>query len=143
MSEIGKQLRTVRQSSGKTQAEVATHLNLSRSTVVQMERGKRRVTADDVERLALLYQCSPTVLLPGAQVAETDCAGDVMVDLVQAFPSIRDNDEQLTETRRVLAIAKTLTDLEQRLCLDSNSLGSHSYNVGAPNIAWEAMEQGF
>ncbi|MBI84783.1 MAG: hypothetical protein CMJ81_16445, partial [Planctomycetaceae bacterium] len=138
-----KQLRTVRQSSGKTQAEVATHLNLSRSTVVQMERGKRRVTADDVERLALLYQCSPTVLLPGAQVAETDCAGDVMVDLVQAFPSIRDNDEQLTETRRVLAIAKTLTDLEQRLCLDSNSLGSHSYNVGAPNIAWEAMEQGF
>ena len=143
MSEIGKQLRTVRQSSGKTQAEVAAHLNLSRSTVVQMECGKRRVTADDVERLALLYQCSPTVLLPGAQVAETHCAGDVMADLVQAFPDIRDNDEQLTETRRVLAIARTLTDLEQRLCLDSNSLGLHAYNVGAPNIAWEAMEQGF
>ena len=52
MPEIGRQLRSIRQSNGKTQAEVAGHLNLSRSTVVQMERGNRRVTAEDVERLA-------------------------------------------------------------------------------------------
>lgn len=143
MSEIGKQLRMVRQSNGKTQAEVAAHLKLSRSTVVQMEYGKRRVTAEDVERLALLYQCSPAALLSGTQVVEMDCAGDLLADLIQSFPDIRDDHEQLTETRRVLAIARTLTDLEQRLGLDSNSLGSHAYNVGAPIIAWEAMEQGF
>ena len=143
MSEIGKQLRTVRQSSGKTQAEIAAHLNLSRSTVVQMECGKRRVTAEDVERLAVFYQCSPTTLLSGPQVLQPDCDGDLLADLVQSLPDLRDDHEQLTETRRVLAIARTLTDLEQRLCLDSNSLGTHAYDIGTPNIAWEAMEQGF
>ncbi len=143
MPEVGKQLRHVRQSAGKTQAEVASHLNLSRSTVVQMERGNRRVTAEDVERLASLYQCSPSVLLSGSHVDESEGNDDLLSDLVQAFPSIRDDNEQFTETQRVLAIARTLTDLERRLCLDSNSLGSHTYHVGPPNIAWEAMEQGF
>ncbi|MEK6236327.1 MAG: helix-turn-helix domain-containing protein [Planctomycetales bacterium] len=141
MSEIGKQLRLMRQSSRKTQAEVAKYLNLSRSTVVQMERGKRRVTAEDVERLAALYQCSPSVLLSGSQAPESD--RDLLADLVQAFPSIREDDERFAETRRVFAIARTLTDLERRLGLDSYSLGPHAYDVGAPTIAWEAMEQGF
>ena len=143
MPEIGRILRYIRHSNGKTQAEVASHLNLSRSTVVQMERGNRRVTAEDVERLAALYQCSPSVLLSGPQVGETDCDGDLLADLVQAFPNIRDDKKRFAETRRVLAIARTLTDIEQRLCLNSYSLGPHAYDVGTPNIAWEAMEQGF
>jgi len=143
MPEIGRQLRYIRQSNGKTQAEVADHLNLSRSTVVQMERGNRRVTAEDVERLATFYQCSPSVLLSGPQVDETDCDRNLLADLVQAFPNIRDDNERFMETRRVFAIARTLTELERRLCLDSYSLGPHAYDVGTPNIAWEAMEQGF
>ena len=141
MHEISAQLRNIRRSSGKTQAEVASHLNLSRSTVVQMERGNRRVTAEDVERLATLYQCSPSVLLSGQQDDETD--RDTLADLVQAFPSIRDDNERFREIRRVVAIARTLTDVERRLGLDSYSLGPHAYDVGTPNIAWEAMEQGF
>jgi transcriptional regulator with XRE-family HTH domain len=143
MPEVGRQLRHIRQSSGKTQAEVANHLKLSRSTVVQMERGNRRVTAEDVERLASLYQCSPSVFLSAPPVDETEFQGDVLSDLVHAFPSIRDDSKQFTETQRVLAIASKLTDLERRLCLDANSLGSHAYHIGTPTIAWEAMEQGF
>jgi len=142
MPEIGTQLRNIRRSSGKTQAEVARHLNLSRSTVVQMERGNRRVTAEDLERLATLYQCSPSVLLSGQQADETDLDRDALAELVQAFPSIRDDNERFTEIQRVVAIARTLTDVEQRLGLDSYSLGPHAYDVGTPNIAWEAMEQG-
>ena len=141
MPEVGRQLRSIRQSSGKTQAQVASHLNLSRSTVVQMERGNRRVTAEDVERLAVLYQCSPSVFLSGPQVDETD--GDLLADLVRAFPNIRDDKERFKKTRQVFSIARTLTDLERRLCLNSYSLGPHAYDVGTPNISWEAMEQGF
>lgn len=143
MPEIGRQLRYIRQSNGKTQAEVADHLNLSRSTVVQMERGNRRVTAEDVGRLATFYQCSPSVLLSGPQVDGTDSDRNLLADLVQAFPNIREDNERFMETRRVFAIARTLTELERRLCLDSYSLGPHAYDVGTPNIAWEAMEQGF
>jgi transcriptional regulator with XRE-family HTH domain len=143
MPEIGTQLRNIRRSRRKTQAEVADHLNLSRSTVVQMESGNRRVTAEDVERLATLYQCSPSVLLSGQQDDETDRDRDALADLVQAFPSIRDDHERFEEIRRVVAIARTLTDLERRLGLDSYSLGPHAYDVGMPSIAWEAMEQGF
>lgn len=143
MSEIGKQLRQIRRSNGKTQAEVASHLNLSRSTVVQMERGNRRVTAEDVERLAALYQCSPSVLLSEQQVEETNDDYDLSADLVHAFPGIRDDNERFMEIQRVVAIARKLTDVERRLGLDSYSLGPHAYDVGTPNIAWEAMEQGF
>jgi transcriptional regulator with XRE-family HTH domain len=142
MSEIGRKLRLIRQSNQKTQAEVANHLKTSRSTVVQMERGNRRVTADDVERLAKLYQCSPSILLSGSQVDETQSDCDLLADLVQAFPSIHDDKERFTEIRRVLAIAEVLTDLERRLYLDAYALGPHGYDVGTPKIAWEAMEQG-
>jgi len=141
MPEIGTQLRNSRRSSGKTQTEVARHLNLSRSTVVQMERGNRRVTAEDVDRLAKLYQCSPSVLLSGQQSDETD--RDALADLVQAFPGIVDDSERFMEIRRVVAIARMLTDIERRLGLDSYSLGPHAYDVGTPTIAWEGMEQGF
>jgi len=143
MPEIGTQLRNVRRSRGKTQAEVASHLNLSRSTVVQMESGNRRVTAEDVEHLAKLYQCSPSILLSGQQDNETDHDRDTLADLVQAFPDIRDDNERFMEIQRVVAIARTLTDLERRLGLDSSSLGPHTYDVATPNTAWEAMEQGF
>ena len=143
MAEIGTQLRNIRRSRGKTQAEVASHLNLSRSTVVQMESGNRRVTAEDVERLAKLYRCSPSVLLSGQQDDEMDRDRDTLADLVQAFPDIRDDDARFAEIQRVVAIARTLTDLERRLGLDSSSLGPHTYDVGTPNTAWEAMEQGF
>ena len=141
MPEIGTQLRNVRRSRGKTQAEVASHLNLSRSTVVQMESGNRRVTAEDVERLAKLYQCSPSVLLSGQPDDESD--RDALADLVQAFPGIRDDMERFKEIQRVVAIARTLTDLERRLGIDSSSLGPHTYDVATPHTAWEAMEQGF
>lgn len=143
MSEVGKQLRSIRQSNGRTQAEVARHLNLSRSTIVQMERGNRRVTADDVERLAAFYQCSPSALLATQHDDSTAGDSDLLADLLQAFPGIRDDKERLAETQQVLSIATQLTDLEQRLGLDSYSLGPHAYDVGTPKIAWEAMEQGF
>jgi transcriptional regulator with XRE-family HTH domain len=143
MPEIGTQLRNIRRSRGKTQAEVADHLNLSRSTVVQMESGNRRVTADDIERLALLYQCGPAALLSGQKDDETDRDCDVLTDLIQAFPGICDEKERLRKIRQVVAISRTLTDLERRLGLDAYSLGPHAYNVATPNTAWEAMEQGF
>jgi transcriptional regulator with XRE-family HTH domain/Zn-dependent peptidase ImmA (M78 family) len=143
MPEISTQLRNIRRSSGKTQAEVADHLKLSRSTVAQMESGNRRVTAEDVERLAALYQCGPSVLLSGQHDDETHSDRDALADLVQAFPGIRDDNEQFTEIRKVVTISRTLTDLERRLGLDANSLGPHAYDVGTPNTAWEAMEQGF
>lgn len=141
MPDIGKQLRNIRRSQGKTQAEVADHLDLSRSTVVQMERGNRRVTAEDVERLSTLYRCNASVLLSGQSSKEAD--DDVLTDLIRAFPGIRDDKDRFRKIQRVVTIARKLTDVERRLGLDSLSLGPHAYQVGPPNIAWEAMEQGF
>ena len=91
MPEFGKQLRHLRQSSGMTQAEVAGHLNLSRSTVVQMERGNRRVTAEDVERLATLYRCSPSVMLSWRQDDHRDRDSDALAELVQDLADLLDD----------------------------------------------------
>ena len=48
---VGQVLRKARKSRGLTQADIAPTLGVSRSTVAQMENGKRVVKAEDIDRI--------------------------------------------------------------------------------------------
>lgn len=52
---LGGRLQDARKARGLTQDFVAKHLDLSRTTLVAMEKGERRVTPQEVIRLAELY----------------------------------------------------------------------------------------
>ena len=58
MKAIGSRLRAAREMAGLSQAQVAKKLELHRPSVSEMEAGRRKVTADELSRLAKIYAVS-------------------------------------------------------------------------------------
>lgn len=54
-AEIGERLRMARAASGKTQEEACQALNVSRPTLISIEKGQRKAKLEEVEALADLY----------------------------------------------------------------------------------------
>ena len=54
--QMGKRLKEAREYVGITQEEAATHLDVRRSAISEMEAGKRGVGALEMKQLASLYQ---------------------------------------------------------------------------------------
>ena len=52
---IAERLRTARRMAGLSQGQVAKELGLHRPSVTEMEAGRRRVSAEELGRLAELY----------------------------------------------------------------------------------------
>lgn len=53
-----------------TQEYVAAYLGTSRATVTQIENGKRKLTADDIAKLSLLFGVSADFLLYGDEICQ-------------------------------------------------------------------------
>ena len=53
---LGERLRTARKARSLTQDAAAAQLSYSRTTVVAIEKGERRITPDELLRFAQLYQ---------------------------------------------------------------------------------------
>ena len=54
-TEIGDRLRTARQLAGLSQSQVAKMLSLHRPSVSEMEAGRRKVSAEELAKLAEIY----------------------------------------------------------------------------------------
>ena len=67
--EIGVRLRTARELSGLSQAQVAQMLSLHRPSVSEMEAGRRRVSAEELTKLAAIYDVNLS-WLAGAEPEE-------------------------------------------------------------------------
>jgi Zn-dependent peptidase ImmA (M78 family)/transcriptional regulator with XRE-family HTH domain len=62
-AELGQRLADARKRRSLTQQDAATVLDVSRTTIVAMEKGTRRVTADELLRLAELFDAELSDLL--------------------------------------------------------------------------------
>lgn len=60
---LSQRLQEARKACGLTQQQVAEHLGVARTTIVAIEKGERRVQADELVRLAALYGQSVNQLL--------------------------------------------------------------------------------
>ena len=87
--ELARRLRTARDASRLTQDQVATHHSVSRSTVAQMELGKRAVTSLELKRLAELYARDFAEFLAD-EFDETDA----LVALFRIHPDVADDKRQ-------------------------------------------------
>lgn len=67
---LGARIRQARENRGLTQDQVAQHLGVARTTVVAMEKGERRVRAEELVELASLYGRSLSSLLQGGEPIE-------------------------------------------------------------------------
>ena len=60
---VATRIREARKAAGLSQGQVAKMLGLQRPSVSEMEAGNRRVSADEIARLAELFDVSPGWLL--------------------------------------------------------------------------------
>lgn len=70
---IPARLRAAREAAGLSQGQVAKLMNMHRPTISEMEAGNRRITADELSKLADLYDTKVSWLLGDApERAATD-----------------------------------------------------------------------
>lgn len=106
--EVGERLRDARDRSKLTQAEAAEAVNLSRTTLVAIEQGQRRVRIDELRKLANLYKMSINELM--RQEA-------IKADLAPKFRKLyqqKDNSIELA-ANQLAELAKAETELEHLL----------------------------
>ncbi len=139
--DIGQVLRKARKSRGLTQADIAPTLGISRSTVAQMENGKRAVKAEDIDRLALLYSCSTTELLSSEYHRGTPREHIVLSELLAVLPELQE--EKHLSFLQVLRVARVLTSVETTLGFKVIANVLPTYAETRTETSWHAARQGY
>ena len=70
MKEFNERMRELRTQLHLSQEYVAKYLGINRATFTQMENGNRKVTADDLSKLSILFGVSADSLLHGAEISQ-------------------------------------------------------------------------
>ncbi|VVE01080.1 hypothetical protein PAQ31011_02145 [Pandoraea aquatica] len=75
---VSERLREAREISGLSQGQVAKRLEMHRPTISEIEAGRRKVTADEINLFAVLYDVSVEWLINGSVKDEAADARIVM-----------------------------------------------------------------
>lgn len=140
---LGSRLRQLRLANGKSQSELAAALEVSRSTVAQMELGNRMVRAEDIDRLVAVYGCSADSLFVSPEHGAPRDTDDLVANVAQTIPELGTDTNALAELSEAVAISRALTDVERMLGLDCYLSEPPSYQFKAPSTSWEAVHQGY
>lgn len=136
-AELARRLRAARESCQLTQDEVARHLDVSRSTIAQIEAGNRAVSSLELDRLAYLYGRDIREFL-----AESFKAEDALVALFRRHPELPGDETMFRALRESLALGREITNLEQVLGIDRDLSAVATYRLPAPASTSEAVRQG-
>jgi DNA-binding XRE family transcriptional regulator len=63
--QLGLRIRTVRETLGWTQLDLAKHIGLTRTSVVNIEQGRQRILLHDLETIAKAFLMTPKAMLRG------------------------------------------------------------------------------
>jgi Zn-dependent peptidase ImmA (M78 family)/transcriptional regulator with XRE-family HTH domain len=97
---LGERLRTARSNANLTQDSVASQMELSRTTLVAIERGQRRVKPEEVVAFAKLY---------GVSVGRLTAADAIHVDLTAKFRRVEGREPGTEVTEAVALLNKLAT----------------------------------
>ena len=136
--EIGQRLRQARETSAMTQDDVARHLQVSRSTVAQMELGNRAVTGIELSRLAYVFGRD----LRAFVADEVPAQEDVLVAIFRHHPELSSEEHVRDALRRCVALGRELTGLERLLDIERDLRTVAAYPLPQPRTKWEAVQQG-
>ena len=107
-NEIGRRLRIAREAATLTQVDAAALIGVARTTLIAIEKGQRKVSPDELQRLANGYGTSLNALF------STD---SVLVNFVPQFREIRtSSDQELEEYARLFSnLVRAEVELENIL----------------------------
>lgn len=134
--ELGARLRSAREASGLTQAEVAARLGLSRPAVAEIEAGRRGVSGLELDRLAYLFGRDIREFLRPAFDAE-----DVLAAVFRAAPELAE-DDLAGSLRDAIRLGRELSSLEASLGLPGADLVAPAFPAVLPHNRWDAVQQG-
>jgi len=131
--EIGDRLRTARSRSGLTQEDASQKLKMARTTLVAIEKGQRRVRADELRRLADLYNVSVNALLRDSAVH---------ADLVPRFRALSHTNESaaLEAAQMLNDLVAAEVELEQRVGLLLKTNYPQEYRIQSGDIRTQAED---
>ena len=99
---IGKRLRLAREQAGLSQGQIAKMLGLHRPSISEMEAGRRKVSAEELARIAEIYGVSTAWLLN--EETEMDTLDQKRIELAaRGLAQMRPEDLD-----RLLSILQTL-----------------------------------
>jgi len=133
---LASRLREAREAAGLTQDQVAGKLDLSRSTIAQMELGRREVNSLELDRLAWLYGRDIRSFF-----GEEFRGEDALTVLFRADPGLG-REDTADELRWCMAVGREVCNLEQLLGLDAERLAPSRYDLARPQNRWDAIQQG-
>ena len=141
---FGERLRELRRSSGFTQAQVAEHIGVSRSTLAHIETGRRPVRAEEIGSIAEMLGRAPADLFPAETGAASARDGPrTRSGLLEDLSRLSGGPADRREMAAILRLAEAVQETESVLGLDL--LASHPAEYGSigPGTAWEAVYQGY
>lgn len=127
---VGERLRKARETAKLTQADAARAAAMSRTTLIAIEQGQRRVRITELQQLARLYRLSVNAVLRREAVH---------IDLVPRFRKLGDS-----ETNAVEAAAALMSDLAKAEVELENLLGikrTFNYPPERPLLAGDVRAQ--
>ena len=135
--QLAQRLRQAREASGLTQEDVARELDLSRSSIAQIELGGRAVSGLELDRMARLYGRDVRDLLSAEFHPE-----ESVIALFRAEPAISGRDGTLEALRDCIVLSRELAHLESLLGLDRSRPAVPVYELGPLRSRGQAIEQG-
>ena len=136
-AELGRRLKAAREACGLKQDEVAKELEVSRSTVAQIELGNRAVTSLELDKLSFLYGRDIREFLAGEFQEE-----DALVALFRKHPEIPTEGAVAGALREAVLLGREITGLERILGVDRDLAALAAYPMHPPKAKWDAIKQG-
>jgi transcriptional regulator with XRE-family HTH domain len=106
---IASRIREARRLAGLSQGQVAKMLGLQRPSVTEMESGNRAVAAEELAKLAELFDVSVAWLL-GEGAKQLDAQGDRLQLAARELQKLKPKDLE-----RLLTILASMRDQEKKL----------------------------
>ena len=135
--ELGRRIRTVRESCRLTQEQLGEAVGLSRVAVTQVEAGARAVSSLELDRIAFAVGRDIRDFFTH-EFAEQDA----LTALFRSDPQFTDQAKLLQTLQENLALGREVTNLEQVLGIDRAQLLAAAYEMPAPRARWDAIQQG-
>ncbi len=135
--ELSRRIRAAREACALTQEDVARRLDLSRSAVAQIERGKRAVSSLELDRLAYLFGRDIRDF-----VADSFEEKDALAGLFRAAPAIAREPGVADALRGCVTLGREVCNLERILGVEHTSISTTAYPSPGPTSRWEAIQHG-
>lgn len=85
---VGEKLRKARQYLDLTQEQVGSILNLGRDAIIRIEKGNRKVTADELNKFSFIYKISMDEILGEKSYSSSQQA------FARGFDNLSDKDQK-------------------------------------------------